>query len=158
MNSPPPGSFSAILDALGHGLPMLIVQVVACAVLLAIGVAIYVAVTPFRERAMVASGNPAAGTMLAGAILALAIPLAAMLATSSTLVDITGLGRGRADLATADARYCRAGHAQSSRHDRGRQCRRGDHIGWRTNRRRPAQRGGNGAKLNLEEESTCWPS
>ncbi|MGA8758733.1 MAG: DUF350 domain-containing protein [Stellaceae bacterium] len=88
MNSPPPGSFSAILDALGHGLPTLIVQVVACAVLLAIGVAIYVAVTPFRERAMVASGNPAAGTTLAGAILALAIPLAAMLATSSTLVDI----------------------------------------------------------------------
>jgi putative membrane protein len=88
MNSPPPGSLSAILDALGHGLPTLIVQVVACAVLLAIGVAIYVAVTPFRERAMVASGNPAAGTTLAGAILALAIPLAAMLATSSTLVDI----------------------------------------------------------------------
>jgi putative membrane protein len=57
-------------------------------VLLAIGVAIYVAVTPFRERAMVASGNPAAGTTLAGAILALAIPLAAMLATSSTLLDI----------------------------------------------------------------------
>jgi len=88
MESSPPGSFTAILDALGHGLPMLIVQVVACAVLLAIGVAIYIRLTPFREREMVAGGNAAAGTMLAGAILALAIPLAAMLATSGTLVDI----------------------------------------------------------------------
>jgi putative membrane protein len=88
MESSPPGSLTAILDALGHGLPMLIVQVVACAVLLAIGVTIYVRLTPFHEREMVASGNAAAGTMLAGAILALAIPLAAMLATSGTLVDI----------------------------------------------------------------------
>ena len=83
-----PGSVSAVLDALGHGLPMLIGQVVACAVLLAIGVTIYVALTPFREREMVARGNAAAGTVLAGAILALAIPLAAMLATSDTLLDV----------------------------------------------------------------------
>lgn len=84
----PPGSLAAIINALSHGLPMLIVQVVACAVLLAIGVAIYIRLTPFREREMVASGNAAAGTMLGGAILALAIPLAAMLATSVTLIDI----------------------------------------------------------------------
>jgi putative membrane protein len=88
MNTAPPGSLAAIFDALAHGLPMLIVQVVACAVLLAVGVAIYIRLTPFREREMVADGNAAAGTVLAGAILALAIPLAAMLATSNTLVDI----------------------------------------------------------------------
>ena len=83
-----PGSFAAILDALGSGLPKLIIQFVTCAVLLAIGVAIYVRVTPFREREMVAHGNAAAGTMLAGATLALAIPLAAMLATSGTFLDV----------------------------------------------------------------------
>ena len=83
-----PGSLAAVLDALGSGLPGLIVQVVACAVLLAVGVAIYVRLTPFHEREMVAHGNAAAGTMLAGAILALAIPLAAMLATSGTLLDV----------------------------------------------------------------------
>ena len=83
-----PGTFAAILDALGSGLPKLIIQFVTCAVLLAIGVAIYVRVTPFREREMVVHGNAAAGTMLAGAILALAIPLAAMLATSGTLLDV----------------------------------------------------------------------
>ena len=83
-----PGSLAAVLDALGSGLPKLTLQVVVCAVLLAIGVAIYVRLTPFREREMVADGNAAAGTVLAGAILALAIPLAAMLATSGTLLDV----------------------------------------------------------------------
>src|SRR5215831_20585755 len=83
-----PGSFAAIIDALGSGLPKLIIQFVTCAVLLAIGVIIYTRLTPFREREMIVDGNAAAGTMLAGAILALAIPLAAMLATSVTLVDI----------------------------------------------------------------------
>jgi putative membrane protein len=88
METAAPGSFAAILGALGYGLPMLILQVVTCAVLLAVGVMIYIRLTPFREREMVAEGNPAAGTVLAGAILALAIPLAAMLATSVTFVDI----------------------------------------------------------------------
>ena len=83
-----PGTFAAILDALGSGLPKLMIQFITCAVLLAIGVAIYVRVTPFREREMVEHGNAAAGTMLAGAILALAIPLAAMLATSGTFLDV----------------------------------------------------------------------
>jgi putative membrane protein len=88
MNPPPSGSFAAVLASLGHGLPMLIMQVVACAALLAIGVTIYVRLTPFHERELVAGGNAAAGTVLAGAILALAIPLAAMLATSGTLLDV----------------------------------------------------------------------
>src|SRR5215472_156567 len=83
-----PGSFAAIIDALGSGLPKLIIQFITCAVLLAIGVIIYTRLTPFREREMVVHGNAAAGTMLAGAILALAIPLAAMLATSGTLLDV----------------------------------------------------------------------
>jgi hypothetical protein len=62
MNPASPGSPAAILAALGHGLPILIVQIVACAVLLVIAVTIYVNVTPFRERELVMRGNPAAGT------------------------------------------------------------------------------------------------
>ncbi len=88
MNPTTPGSPDAIFTALGQGLPLLIMQVITCVVLLGIGVVIYMRLTPFHEREMVASGNTAAGTMLAGAILALAIPLAAMLATSATLIDI----------------------------------------------------------------------
>ena len=48
--------------------------------------------TPFREGEIVVAANPASGTMLAGAILALAIPLAAVLATSVTLIDIVVWG------------------------------------------------------------------
>jgi putative membrane protein len=88
MNPPAPGLLASVFAALGHGLPILIAQVVACAVLLAVGVMIYVKLTPFRERELVAGGNAAAGTVLAGAILALAIPLAAMLATSGALLDV----------------------------------------------------------------------
>ena len=88
MNPAGPGTFDAVLAALGHGLPRLVTQFVLCAILLAIGVAIYSRLTPFRERELVRRGNPAAGLMLAGATLALAIPLAAMLATSGTLLDV----------------------------------------------------------------------
>ena len=61
-------------------------------VLLAIGIAIYVSLTPFREHELVARGNTAAGIALGGAILALALPLAAMLATSTALLDIAVWG------------------------------------------------------------------
>ena len=153
-----PGSLAAVLDALGSGLPRLILQVVVCAVLLAIGVAIYVRLTPFREREMVADGNAAAGTVLAGAILALSIPLAAMLATSGTLLDVLVWGVVALILQLRDTRRRRAGDAQFSRDDRRRQYRRGDHLGRGADRRRIAERGGDGAELNLaeEESSTCW--
>ena len=92
MDTAPQGTVAAILAALGQGLPMLILHIVVCAALLAAGVWIYVRLTPFRERELVIHGNAAAGTMLAGAILALSIPLAAMLATSGALLDIVVWG------------------------------------------------------------------
>jgi putative membrane protein len=92
MDTASQGTAAAILSALGQGLPMLILHILVCAVLLAIGVWVYVRLTPFRERDLVMRGNPAAGTMLAGAILALSIPLAAMLATSGALIDIVVWG------------------------------------------------------------------
>jgi len=88
MQPSPPGSFSAIFDAIGGGVPILLVQLVASIALLAIGVAIYTALTPFRERAMMAVGNVAAGVVFAGAIIALTLPIAAILATSGRLLDI----------------------------------------------------------------------
>ena len=83
-----PGSFAAILDALGSGLPKLIIQFVTCAVLLAIGVAIYVRVTALilqlitlgvvalvmrNFRTMIEGGNIAAAVTLAGAQIAVAL-------------------------------------------------------------------------------------
>ena len=92
MDTASPGLIAAVLAALGQGLPRLLLHIAVCALLLAIGVAIYVRLTPFRERELVVAGNAAAGTMLAGAILALSIPLAAMLATSGALLDIAVWG------------------------------------------------------------------
>ena len=74
--------------ALGVGLPTLLLQFAVTLVLLIIGIAIYMAVTPFRERELIGKGNPAAATALSGAVVALAIPLAALLATTAVLLDL----------------------------------------------------------------------
>jgi len=46
------------------------------------------AVTPFSERELLRNGNVAASIVLGGAVLGLAIPLAALLATSGRVLDI----------------------------------------------------------------------
>lgn len=81
-------SSATILSALGQGLPMLLLQFVLVLVLLILGIWIYMAVTPFRERELLRQGNAAAATVLGGALVALAIPLAALLATTGALLDI----------------------------------------------------------------------
>jgi putative membrane protein len=78
----------AILDALGSGLPMLLLQFLLVLALLLVGIFIYMAVTPFHERELLRNGNPAAATVLGGALVALAIPLAALLATTGAPLDI----------------------------------------------------------------------
>jgi putative membrane protein len=88
MNPSSAGSNPAILDALGNGLPMLLLQFLLVLALLVAGIFIYMAVTPFRERELVRSGNSAAATILGGALVALAIPLAALLATTGAFLDI----------------------------------------------------------------------
>jgi putative membrane protein len=84
--------FGQIFSALGSGLPPLLGHALIAVVLLAIGMAIYVQVTPFHERPLIAKGNCAAGITMAGAIIAMAVPLAAMLATSRATVDIVVWG------------------------------------------------------------------
>jgi putative membrane protein len=79
---------SAILDALGSGLPMLLLQFLLVLALLVAGIFIYMAVTPFHERELLRNGNPAGATVLGGALVALAIPLAALLATTGAFLDI----------------------------------------------------------------------
>jgi putative membrane protein len=88
MNSVTDGSGPAIIDALGSGLPMLLLQFLLVIALLVAGIFIYMAVTPFHERELVRNGNAAAATVLGGALVALAIPLAALLATSGSFLDI----------------------------------------------------------------------
>lgn len=77
-----------ILSTLSTGLPVLLVQFALALGLLALAAAVYVAITPFHEIALIRAGNPAAGLVFAGTLIALAIPLAATLATSLVTLDI----------------------------------------------------------------------
>ena len=88
MNPASDSTGSAILDALGSGLPMLLLQFVLVLALLVAGIFIYMAITSFHERELLRNGNPAAATVLGGALVALAVPLAALLATTGALLDI----------------------------------------------------------------------
>jgi putative membrane protein len=83
---------TSINGALGTGLPILLLQFVICIALLVAGVAIYTKVTPFHERELLREGNVAAATVLSGAVIALAIPLAALLATTRAVLDIVVWG------------------------------------------------------------------
>jgi putative membrane protein len=83
---------SGIAGALGSGLPVLLLQFVICIVMLVLGVAVYTKVTPFHERELLQEGNIAAATVLSGAVVALAIPLAALLATTRAVLDIVVWG------------------------------------------------------------------
>lgn len=77
-----------ILSTLQEGLPVLVVQFALTLALLIVGVAVYMAITPFHEMRLVRTGNAAGGIVLGGSIVALAIPLAATLATSRFSLDI----------------------------------------------------------------------
>ena len=56
--------------------------------LLAIFIAVYVRVTPYREIALIREGNMAASYSLSGAVIGFAIPLAAAIEHSVNLVDM----------------------------------------------------------------------
>jgi putative membrane protein len=77
-----------VLGVLGRSLPLLLADFGVVLGLLIIGILIYMAVTPFRERELMRDGNTAAATVLGGALVALAIPLSALLATTGGLLDI----------------------------------------------------------------------
>jgi putative membrane protein len=77
-----------VIVILTRGLPVLLGQFAVTLALLGVGVVCYNAVTPFHERELVRGGNTAAGIVAGGNFVALAIPLAATLATSLVTLDI----------------------------------------------------------------------
>jgi putative membrane protein len=77
-----------VIGILTTGLPVLLAHFAVTLALLGVGVACYNALTPFHELGLVREGNTAAGIVLGGNFVALAIPLAATLATSLVTLDI----------------------------------------------------------------------
>ena len=70
------------------GLPILLIHLTVTTALLICGVGIYVYAAPHRELEQIREGNVAAAIVLSGQTLAIAIPLAAMMANSVNVVDI----------------------------------------------------------------------
>jgi putative membrane protein len=84
--------FMTILSGLAGGIPLVLLHFGTVLGLLLAGVVLYAAVTPFHERSLIEAGNAAAGTVMAGAIIGMAIPLAILVATSPWIVDIIAWG------------------------------------------------------------------
>lgn len=61
---------------------------VTCLVFWAAAMRVYVAITPYREFAMVAEGNKAAAYSLSGTALGLALPLASLAVHAASLADL----------------------------------------------------------------------
>jgi putative membrane protein len=70
------------------GFPVLLLQLAVTTGIFFAGLVIYFSLTPYRELRLLREGNVAAATVLAGEMLALAVPLAAMLAHSANVPDI----------------------------------------------------------------------
>ena len=78
----------AAIQSFLAGIPFLLSHFGVTALMLVIGVFIYVWITSHDERALIREGNTAAAISLAGAILGLAIPLAFCMASSVNVYDI----------------------------------------------------------------------
>ena len=81
-----------ILASSLRGVDDFLLYLFAAIVLLALFLAIYVRVTPYRELALIRAGNGAAAASLSGAMLGFIIPLASAIAHSVALVDMVVWG------------------------------------------------------------------
>ena len=70
------------------GFPVFLLHSSVTIAILALGVAAYVAITPYREFALVRDGNLAAAVSLSGAVVGIGLPLAFCLAASVNVFDI----------------------------------------------------------------------
>ena len=81
-----------VLQSFLSGFPTLILHFSITIALLAIGVTIYIFLTPIKEIALIRQDNLAAAVSFGGATIALAIPLASAMASSVNAADILIFG------------------------------------------------------------------
>jgi putative membrane protein len=74
------------------GFPDFLLYFVLALALLALFVAVYVQVTPYRELALIREGNMAASISLSGAVLGFVLPLASAIAHSVSPLDMAAWG------------------------------------------------------------------
>ncbi|MBI1684524.1 DUF350 domain-containing protein [Caulobacter hibisci] len=76
------------IQAFANGLLTTLTHVGVTLVMLIAGAAIYILLTPHREIKLIREGNAAAALSLGGVLTGLAIPLAASLAASTSVIEI----------------------------------------------------------------------
>jgi putative membrane protein len=74
------------------GFPILVLHFAVTVAMLAIGVTIYIFLTPIREITLIRQNNLAAAVSFGGATIALAIPLASAMSSSVSVPDILIFG------------------------------------------------------------------
>ena len=78
----------AVLESFVTGLPVLLLHYLVTLTMLAIGVTIYIWMTPYKELELIRGGNVAAAISLGAAIISLTMPLAFSMAVSVGVWDI----------------------------------------------------------------------
>ena len=138
---------STILPTLLAGLPVLAGQLLTTLALLGIGVLAYFTLTPFDERRLVREGNVAAGIVMCGTLISLAIPLAATLASSGSEIDILIWGFVALVIQLLAFLAASGLDPRAARHDRGRERRGCAGAGGHPDRGGAAQRRGDGGLI-----------
>jgi len=78
----------AVLQSFVAGFPILLAHSAVTLAILAVGVFLYIKITPYNEISLIRDGNTAAAVSLSGAILGLAIPLSFSMASSISVWEI----------------------------------------------------------------------
>jgi len=76
------------IQAFATGFPLTLLHFAVTTLILFLGTALYVLLTPHREITLIREGNAAAAVSLGGVLVGLAVPLAVSLNASTSLVDI----------------------------------------------------------------------
>ena len=83
------------MELLAHsarGIDDFLIYLAASLVLLAVFIAIYISITPYRELTLIREGNVAAAASLSGAVLGFSIPLAQAIAQTVNLAEMAMWG------------------------------------------------------------------
>ena len=81
-----------IFQSFISGLPLLLIHFGVTLIMLALGILIYVIVTPYNEIDLIKKGNQSAALSFSGALVGIAIPLSIAMAGSVNIMDIVVFG------------------------------------------------------------------
>jgi putative membrane protein len=76
------------IQAFASGFPVVLLHAAITVVLLLVGAAVYALLSPHREIQLIREGNAAAALSFGGVVVGLAIPLAASLAASRSVIEV----------------------------------------------------------------------